>query len=165
LAQTVQTGQADQQAASPVVRPTNYSVLPAPVLRDSGLLPAELQTVAQLEPTTVPAAQPAQVQLSLALHGPPAARPGRKTIVLPFRRRALPQAQPARVVRPQTVRSLPNPSGRSRSGQAMLLAQAGQNEVPDQSSSAPLRHAAMFLPVKPEFLTRTLVQFARRIFT
>jgi hypothetical protein len=139
-----------------VAKPTNSSVPRAPAQRDSAPLPVELQTAARLAPTNAPAAQPAQVQLNSAPHGPQLARHGRKTIVLPVRQRALPQAQPARAVRPRTAPSLPNPHGRSRSG---------QNAMPDQRSSAPLRLAAKLLPVKRGFSTRTLVRCGRPIFT
>lgn len=166
-----QTAQAVQQVASPVARPTNSSVPRAPTPRDSAPLSVELQTAAQREPTTAPAAQPAQVQPNLASHGPQVARHGKRMIGLRVRQRVLPQAQPARAVRPRTAPSLPNPHGRSRN------APIGQKEVPVQNevlaqtakhgqrSSAPLRLAAKLLPVERGFSTRTLAPCGRPIFT
>jgi hypothetical protein len=107
----------------------------------------------------------------LVPHGPRVAQHGRKTIVLLVRQRDLPQAQPARAVRPPTVHLLPNPHGRSRSariGQNEMRVQnevPGQNAKPGRPTSAPLRHAAKFLHVKHGFSMGTLAQFGRPIFT
>jgi len=170
-AQPGQTGQAEQAARPtplPAAKLTNSFGLHAPALRDSVPPPAELRTVALPGPTIGRAAQLAQVRPNLALRVPLAARHGRKMIVRLVHRRALPQAQPAKAVRPRTVPSRPNPHGRSRNalsvqpGQSELL---GQNAMPGQHTSAPLRRAAKLLRVKREFSMRTLDRCGRPTFT
>jgi hypothetical protein len=156
---------AAQQAPSPVAKPTNSSVPHAPAPRDSAPLPVELETVAQLARMTAPAAQLAQVQPSLAPRVPLAARPGRKTIAPLVRPRVLPQAQPAKAVRPRTDPSLPNPHGRSRNAQIGQSKMHAQAAMPGRPTSAHWRLARKHPSVKRGFSTRTLAPSGRPTFT